>query len=164
MVAEGLSPARVRQARQVLHAALKVVVDDDLIARNPADRVKPPTVRPGNRPSTIRHGPAGIVRCPDELIFTAPKGGPLHISNFRRNVWTPACEASGMPEGLLVHDLRDTAASLAISAGASIKAVQRMLGHASAAMTEIDISANEQRAFQRALDVHSSQRHQRAHR
>jgi integrase len=40
-----------------------------------------------------------------------------------------------MPEGLLVHDLRDTAASLAISAGASIKAVQRMLGHASAAMT-----------------------------
>jgi integrase len=40
-----------------------------------------------------------------------------------------------MPVGLLVHDLRDTAASLAISAGASIKAVQRMLGHASAAMT-----------------------------
>ena len=35
----------------------------------------------------------------------------------------------------MVHDLRDTAASLAISAGASIKAVQRMLGHASAAMT-----------------------------
>ncbi len=34
-----------------------------------------------------------------------------------------------------MHDLRDTAASLAISAGASIKAVQRMLGHASAAMT-----------------------------
>ena len=28
-----------------------------------------------------------------------------------------------MPAGLLVHDLRDTAASLAISAGASIKAV-----------------------------------------
>ena len=40
-----------------------------------------------------------------------------------------------MPNGLLVHDLRDTAASLAISAGASIKAVQRMLGHASAKMT-----------------------------
>src|SRR5690606_29982023 len=36
---------------------------------------------------------------------------------------------------LLVHDLRDTAASLAISSDASIKAVQRMLGHAAAAMT-----------------------------
>jgi integrase len=35
----------------------------------------------------------------------------------------------------MIHDLRDTAASLAISAGGSIKAVQRMLGHASASMT-----------------------------
>ncbi len=33
------------------------------------------------------------------------------------------------------HDLRHTAASLAISAGANVKAAQRMLGHASAAMT-----------------------------
>ncbi len=46
-----------------------------------------------------------------------------------------------MPEGLLVHDLRDTAASLAISAGASIKAIQRMLGHASASMT-LDVYAS----------------------
>lgn len=33
------------------------------------------------------------------------------------------------------HDLRHTAASLAISAGANVKAVQMMLGHASASMT-----------------------------
>ena len=33
------------------------------------------------------------------------------------------------------HDLRHTAASLAISSGANAKAVQRMLGHASASMT-----------------------------
>jgi integrase len=33
------------------------------------------------------------------------------------------------------HDLRHTAASLAISAGPNVKAVQRMLGHKSAAMT-----------------------------
>ena len=33
------------------------------------------------------------------------------------------------------HDLRHTAASLAIHAGANPKVVQRMLGHASAAMT-----------------------------
>jgi integrase len=31
--------------------------------------------------------------------------------------------------------LRHTAASLAVSAGANVKAVQQMLGHASAAMT-----------------------------
>ncbi|PZR53848.1 hypothetical protein DNL40_07005 [Xylanimonas oleitrophica] len=36
---------------------------------------------------------------------------------------------------LTPHDLRHTTASLAFSAGAHIKALQRMLGHASAAMT-----------------------------
>lgn len=36
---------------------------------------------------------------------------------------------------LTPHAMRHTAASLAISAGANVKAVQRMLGHASAAMT-----------------------------
>ena len=70
----------------------------------------------------------------DELVFTAPKGGPLRQSNFRRT-WRRAVETAEVPDDLLVHDLRDTAASLAIATGASIKAVQRMLGHASAAMT-----------------------------
>ncbi len=38
-------------------------------------------------------------------------------------------------QDLVPHDLRHTAASLAISAGASVKAVQRMLGHSSAQIT-----------------------------
>jgi integrase len=42
---------------------------------------------------------------------------------------------------LTVHDLRHTAASLAISSGANVKAVQKMLGHASAAMT-LDVYAD----------------------
>jgi site-specific recombinase XerD len=33
------------------------------------------------------------------------------------------------------HELRHTAASLAVSAGANVKAVQRMLGHASVSIT-----------------------------
>jgi len=45
-----------------------------------------------------------------------------------------AANAAGL-EGLTPHELRHTAASLAVSAGANVKAVQRMLGHASAAMT-----------------------------
>jgi integrase len=40
-----------------------------------------------------------------------------------------------------IHDLRHTAASLAVSAGANVKAVQRMLGHASASMT-LDVYAD----------------------
>jgi integrase len=70
----------------------------------------------------------------DALVFTAPKGGPVRLNNFRRRVFGPAAERIGKPR-LVPHDLRDTAASLAISSGASIKAVQRMLGHASAKMT-----------------------------
>jgi hypothetical protein len=42
--------------------------------------------------------------------------------------------AAGLDE-LRIHDLRGTAASLMISSGANIKAVQRQLGHVSAAMT-----------------------------
>jgi integrase len=43
--------------------------------------------------------------------------------------------------GFTPHELRHTAASLAVSAGANVKAVQRMLGHASAAMT-LDLYAD----------------------
>jgi integrase len=46
-----------------------------------------------------------------------------------------------IPPNLTLHDLRHTAASLAVSAGANVKAVQRMLGHASAAMT-LDVYAD----------------------
>ena len=42
---------------------------------------------------------------------------------------------------MTVHDLRHTAASLAIASGANVKAVQRMLGHAPAAMT-LDVYAD----------------------
>jgi integrase len=42
---------------------------------------------------------------------------------------------------ITAHALRHTAASLAISAGANVKLVQRMLGHASAAMP-LDVYAD----------------------
>jgi len=70
----------------------------------------------------------------DELVFTSATGAPLRSSNFHRRVWGPAVTESGLGD-LVPHDLRHTAASLAISAGASVKAVQRMLGHSSAQVT-----------------------------
>jgi hypothetical protein len=51
----------------------------------------------------------------------------------------PACTALRLT-GVSPHDLRHTAASLAIRSGANVKAVQRLLGHASAAMT-LDVYA-----------------------
>lgn len=80
-----------------------------------------------------------VDRSPDDLVFTSPRGGPLRNHNFRARVFTPAAVAIGLPE-LTPHDLRHTAASLAVQAGANVKAVQRMLGHASAAMT-LDVYA-----------------------
>jgi integrase len=214
LLADGLSAGTVRQSRQVLSSILSQAVDDGMLVRNPAEKVRPPTVRPRRQRfltadqleqladecgdcgplvwflgwSGLRFGEAVALRVarvdasrrrirveeaatevggrlvfgtpktheartvivpsyvigrmrpllvdkdPDDLVFTAPRGGPLRANNFRRRVFNPAAERIGIPD-LVPHDLRDTAASLAISAGASIKAVQRMLGHASAKVT-----------------------------
>lgn len=75
----------------------------------------------------------------EDLLFPAPNGGVLRNSNFRHRVLTPAAAAVGLA-GLSPHDLRHTAASLAIAAGANVKVVQQMMGHASVAMT-LDVYA-----------------------
>ncbi|WP_137120927.1 tyrosine-type recombinase/integrase [Segeticoccus rhizosphaerae] len=71
---------------------------------------------------------------PEDLVFTTRLGAVLRNMNFRRDVFDAAATAAGL-EGLTPHELRHTAASLAVSQGANVKAVQRMLGHQSAAMT-----------------------------
>jgi integrase len=71
---------------------------------------------------------------PDDFVFTTWRGKPLRNLNFRRDVFDPAVEDANLGK-LTPHELRHTAASLAVSAGANVKAVQAMLGHASAAMT-----------------------------
>lgn len=81
----------------------------------------------------------------DQLVFTTTEGAVLRNGNFRRREFEPALkklmeEDRGFPK-VRPHDLRHTAASLAVSAGANVKAVQRMLGHASAAMT-LDVYAD----------------------
>jgi integrase len=75
---------------------------------------------------------------PEDLVFTSPEGGPLRLNNWGRRVFDPACRELGLK--VSPHDLRHTAARLAIQRGANVKAVQRTLGHASAAMT-LDVYA-----------------------
>lgn len=77
------------------------------------------------------------------LVFDDGYGGyhrRVHASEKERSWWNTALTVAGV-ERLVLHDLRHTAASLAVSAGANVKAVQRMLGHASAAMT-LDVYAD----------------------
>lgn len=69
---------------------------------------------------------------PDELVFPG-RNGYLTVDEYRI-AFDRGCKAVGIT-GLVPHGLRHTAASLAISAGANVKVVQRLLGHASAAMT-----------------------------
>lgn len=74
-------------------------------------------------------------RSGSEWLFPAPEGGPMGESNWRRALqWSRALASVDRPT-LRPHDLRHTAASIWLAAGADPKVVQRVLGHASAAMT-----------------------------
>ncbi|MGR6091403.1 tyrosine-type recombinase/integrase [Brevibacterium sp. CSND-B09] len=76
---------------------------------------------------------------PDDLIFTSVRGEPLRNRNERGRWFDQAAKGIGIPD-LTPHKLRNTAASMAISAGASVLSVQRMLGHESATVT-LDVYA-----------------------
>ncbi|HEY5222314.1 MAG TPA: tyrosine-type recombinase/integrase [Microbacteriaceae bacterium] len=71
----------------------------------------------------------------DDIVFDDGLGGYQKTPTMTVNSWWDrALDKAHLP-AMTIHDLRHTAASLAVSAGANVKAVQRMLGHASAAMT-----------------------------
>jgi len=77
-------------------------------------------------------------KVPSQLLF-GDGDSYLHQPDRRPGWYVSAISRSQAADGtfprVTIHDLRHTAASLAISAGANVKAVQRMLGHSSAAMT-----------------------------
>ena len=88
---------------------------------------------PSEAQAIIARGADG--RAADGWLFAAPEGGPLSESNWKRSIsWTRATSAIGRPT-LRPHDLRHTAASIWLGAGADPTVVQHVLGHASAAMT-----------------------------
>ena len=76
-------------------------------------------------------------RFPDDYIFPGAEGGPMRRtrSDSGSGGWFAGAVRRARIPRITPHDLRHTAASLAISAGANVKSVQRMLGHKSAAMT-----------------------------
>jgi integrase len=76
----------------------------------------------------------------DDLLFPGDDGGHLERPHSTSGWFIKAVSESGVPR-VTPDDLRHSAASLAVSAGANVKAVQRMLGHASAAMT-LDVYAD----------------------
>ena len=70
---------------------------------------------------------------PDNLVFTNPIGVHLAISTFYKQfkkVATSIGRSDARP-----HDLRHTAATIAVASGSDIKSVQSFLGHATASFT-----------------------------
>lgn len=70
---------------------------------------------------------------PDDLVFTNEMGCHLAISTFYKTFKRIAASI-GRPDAR-PHDLRHTAATVAIASGADIKSVQDLLGHATASFT-----------------------------
>ena len=84
-------------------------------------------------------------RDPEERVFAGPDGEPPRpqsVTGARSNrTWyASALRRAGVPM-VSPHELRHTAASIAVHAGANVKALQRMLGHATASMT-LDVYAD----------------------
>lgn len=85
----------------------------------------------------------------DALVFPDSTGGYMRGTNVRRRWWADAVAAAKLfprtvsgSDGrdtvlyeFKIHELRHTAASLAIQGGANIKSLQNMMGHESAALT-----------------------------
>lgn len=69
-------------------------------------------------------------RGPDDLVFQAPRGGPVRATNFRLRVYDPAVRRAGL-DGLSFHRLRHSAGHIMREMGVPIEVIQKRLGHRS---------------------------------
>lgn len=71
---------------------------------------------------------------PESLVFPGPRGAMIQAGNFRNRVLSHAADRAGVP-GLTPNDLRHSAVSWAISLGANVYDVQKMVGHSKPSIT-----------------------------
>jgi integrase len=95
-------------------------------------------------------------KAPGDLVFARPDGGYLPRPKSSNGWFTRAVKAAEV-QAITPHDLRHTCASLAVSAGVNVLALQRMLGHKSAKMT-LDTYAD---LFDKDLDAVAAALHVR---
>lgn len=93
---------------------------------------------------------------PGDLVFGSRDGGYLLRPKSSNGWFRRAVKAAGT-QAITPHDLRHTCASLAVSAGVNVLALQRMLGHQSAKVT-LDTYAD---LFDADLDAVSATLHTR---
>lgn len=73
-------------------------------------------------------------KLPTAWLFTGARGEPLSDGWFRKRWFNPAIETLGL-DGITIHNLRHTCASLLIKQGAQITTVSRILGHSTVTQT-----------------------------
>jgi integrase len=61
------------------------------------------------------------------MLFPAERRGYINLDSFRRNEWTPAVKAAGLP-GRTPYALRHTYASWSIAAGIGPFELSRLMG------------------------------------
>lgn len=113
-----------------------VAVGGKIIVGTPKDHEKRSVPFPKFVASGLRDAVAG--KGDDDLVFGDGKEhmrAPSSQDGWFASAVRRVRKTDPTFKAVTPHDLRHTAASLAISAGANVKAVQHMLGHASAAMT-----------------------------
>lgn len=71
----------------------------------------------------------------NRLVFEEWEGEHLREQSRKDKGWYSRAIVAASVPSLTIHDLRHTAASIAVSAGANVKCVQKMLGHKNASMT-----------------------------
>jgi integrase len=124
------------QRRRILIEENAVRIGSDVIVGTPKShesRSVPFPEIPAKHLEAACSGKAG-----DQLVFGAGDIFLARIQSGEGWFWNAVEECQEIDPTfprVTPHDLRHTAASLAISAGSNLKLVQRMLGHASAAMT-----------------------------
>jgi integrase len=65
---------------------------------------------------------------PDELVFSAPKGGYLNDNRFRGKIWIPVLKSLGL-DYQTPYTLRHSGVSHAVANGADIAALAEQTGH-----------------------------------
>lgn len=74
-------------------------------------------------------------RTADDLLFPARGGGYLKRPSYDSTGWFNRAVERAEVQTITPHDLRHTCASLAVSSGANVLAVSRMLGHKDPSVT-----------------------------
>ena len=123
---KGFRPVKTHQTRVIALPQVVVVELEKLFNQN----ISSPTLYSPLQFSTTSHNYSPT----SPLVFSTKNSSPLSNRNFRRSVLTPLSQKF-LGYTVTPHHLRDTAASLCISAGASVVTVSKLLGHQSSATT-----------------------------